>query len=120
FGKHGLAARSIVNFVEIERIPYRERPQPRPVFLSNRNLEPMYNVGCVLRAFHLVQRRFPDASLVVAGYGSQQAALEALGAELGLAARLARTAYETCLARYVWPAVREEWERLYHELTGLA
>jgi glycosyltransferase involved in cell wall biosynthesis len=56
----------------------------RPVFLANRNLEPMYDVGCVLRAFALVQARHPHARLVVAGDGSRRGELEALAASLGL------------------------------------
>jgi glycosyltransferase involved in cell wall biosynthesis len=202
FAKFGVRARSIFNFVEIERIPYRERTQPRPIFLSNRNLEPLYNVGCVLRAFALVQRRVPAATLIVAGFGSQQGELEALARSLalrnveflgrvspeampalydradvylnapnidnmpssiieayaaglpvvttdaggipyivdhgrtglmvgrndhqgmaaaalrvlgepGLALALSTNARAECLAKYVWPAVRGEWERLY-------
>jgi glycosyltransferase involved in cell wall biosynthesis len=202
FARFGLRARSIHNFVEIERIPHRDRPAPRPVFLSNRNLEPMYNVGCVLRAFAVIQRRVPEARLLVAGFGSQRAELEALAGTLGLRGvrfvgrvrpeempalydeadvylnapdidnmpnsiieayaaglpvvttdaggipyivehertglmvarddheamaaaalrileepglgyRLATTARAECLASYVWPAVRGEWERLY-------
>jgi glycosyltransferase involved in cell wall biosynthesis len=84
FARFGLKARSIHNFVEIERIPYRRRVAPRPVFLSNRNLEPMYNVGCVLRAFATIQERLPDASLMVAGDGAEGARLRSLAAELGL------------------------------------
>jgi L-malate glycosyltransferase len=202
FARFGLRARSIHNFVEIERIPHRDRPAPRPVFLSNRNLEPMYNVGCVLRAFAVIQRRVPEARLLVAGFGSQRSELEALAGTLGLRGvrfvgrvrpeempalydeadvylnapdidnmpnsiieayaaglpvvttdaggipyivehertglmvarddheamaaaalrileepglgyRLATTARAECLASYVWPAVRGEWERLY-------
>ena len=209
FGRFGLAARSIFNFVELETLPYRERPHPRPVFLSNRNLEPLYNVGCVLRAFALIQRRVPEASLIVAGFGSQRAELEALARQLELrhvefvgrvrpeempalydradvylnapdidnmpnsiieafacglpvvttdaggipyivthertglmvprgdaegmarealrlleeptlALRLATAARAECLARYVWPVVRDEWERLYAGLAGRA
>jgi glycosyltransferase involved in cell wall biosynthesis len=84
FARFGLHARSIHNFVEIERIPHRARPAPRPVFLSNRNLEPMYNVACVLRAFAAIQRRVPEATLIVAGFGSQREELEALARALGL------------------------------------
>lgn len=84
FGRHGLDAESIFNFVEIERLPHRDRPQPRPVFLSNRNLEPLYNVACTLEAFALVQREVPDARLIVAGDGSQRGALERRARELGL------------------------------------
>jgi L-malate glycosyltransferase len=84
FGQFDIPARSIHNFVEVEAIPYRRRPEPRPIFLSNRNLEPMYNVGCVLRAFARIQADVPGAELVVAGFGSERPALERLAGELGL------------------------------------
>jgi glycosyltransferase involved in cell wall biosynthesis len=47
-------------------------------------LEPLYNVACTLRAFQIVQRRYPEASLTVAHDGSCRARLEALAVELGL------------------------------------
>jgi len=85
FARHGVAATAIFNFVEIERIPYRLRSAPpRPRFLSNRNFEPLYNVACAVRAFARIQREHPEATLVVAGDGSQRAPLEALVAELGV------------------------------------
>jgi glycosyltransferase involved in cell wall biosynthesis len=84
FARFGLRARSIFNIVETERFRFRERKPLRPVFLSNRNLEPLYNVGCTLRAFALVQARFPEASLTVVGDGSQRAKLEQLARELNL------------------------------------
>ena len=84
FQKFGLQAEPIHNFVDADTIPYRERSSLRPVFLSNRNFEVHYNVACCLRAFARVQERVPDASLIVAGYGTQRAPLEALSQELGL------------------------------------
>lgn len=84
FARHGLAARSIFNFVELDRLPFRARDVVRPRFLSNRNLEPLYNVGCTIRAFAQVQAEVPDARLVVVGDGSERARLEALVRELGL------------------------------------
>ena len=84
FGRYGLPAVSIHNFVELERIPYRERRPLRPVILSNRNFEPLYNVEAVLEAFRTVQDAHPDAALVVAGDGSRRAQLHGLAAELGL------------------------------------
>ncbi|HZG52593.1 MAG TPA: glycosyltransferase family 4 protein [Pyrinomonadaceae bacterium] len=84
FARFGLHARSIYNFVETERFRFRPRRPLRPVFLSNRNLEPLYNVGCILRAFAIIQRRFPAATLTVAGDGSQRAELERLARELDL------------------------------------
>jgi glycosyltransferase involved in cell wall biosynthesis len=208
FRKYGLRARSIFNFVEVEGLPYRHRPSPRPIFLSNRNLEPLYDVERVLRAFHRIQREVPEARLIVAGDGSQRKALEELARilelqgvefrgrtppekmaalydeadiylnapvidnmpnsvieafaaglpvvtsdaggipyivrdgenglvvragdehalaiaalrmlrERGLADRLSLAARAECLDRYVWPAVRGEWERLYSEMAAL-
>lgn len=84
FATFGLRARAISNFVEIERVPYRRRTSLAPRFLSNRNLEPMYNVSVVLRAFAQVQTEYPAAELVVAGFGSQRGMLESLARELAL------------------------------------
>ncbi len=84
FARFGLAAEAIHNFVDVDAIPFRERTSLHPVFLSNRNLESHYNVEGCIRAFARVQQQVPDASLVVAGYGSQRESLEALVASLGL------------------------------------
>lgn len=84
FARFDLHARSIYNFVETDRFRFRQRIPLRPVFLSNRNLEPLYNVGCILRAFAIVQRRFPEAALTVAGDGKQRVELERLARELDL------------------------------------
>lgn len=84
FARFGLPARSIFNMVETERFRFRERVPLQPVFFSNRNFEPLYNVACTLRAFALVQKRFPDARLMLAGDGKQRAELENLARELGL------------------------------------
>jgi glycosyltransferase involved in cell wall biosynthesis len=54
------------------------------VFLTSRLHEPLYNVQCVLRAFAIVQRDYPEASLVVAGDGWMRPQLEQLAADLGL------------------------------------
>lgn len=69
FARHGLEARAVPNFVEIEQLPYRPRGKLQPVFLSNRNFEAHYNVSCVLRAFGRIQARMPESKLVVVGDG---------------------------------------------------
>ena len=84
FAKFGLKARAIYNIVELDRFPYREREQLRPVFLVSRLLEPLYNVACVLRAFALIQERYPEAKLTVAGDGWLRPELEDLARQLGL------------------------------------
>jgi glycosyltransferase involved in cell wall biosynthesis len=82
FARFGLPAEAIHNFVDASAIPYRERVNLRPVFLSNRNFESHYNVACCVRAFARVQQSVPSASLVVAGYGRERDALEELVRQL--------------------------------------
>lgn len=84
FGHFGVQAEVAPNTLDFARFAFRERRPLRPALLSNRNLEPLYNVECVLRAFALIQRQAPEASLTVVGDGSDRARLEALGVELGL------------------------------------
>lgn len=84
FAQYDLHARAIRNFVELEKIPYRERRTFKPIFLANRLLWPLYNVGCAIRAFQQVQKEYPDARLIVAGDGSERPNLERLVAELAL------------------------------------
>lgn len=85
FARFGLPSRAIHNFVATERFRFRERARsPRPHFFSNRSFEPLYNVACTLRAFAIIQKRFPEARLTLAGDGSQRAELERLAAELNL------------------------------------
>jgi glycosyltransferase involved in cell wall biosynthesis len=84
FSKFGLHARSIFNFVDVERLQYRERSTLRPVFLSNRNFQSLYNVACTIRAFARIQRELPDARLIVAGFGPERQSLESLVGSLGL------------------------------------
>ena len=84
FGRFGLEARAIHNVVELDRFRFRERRPLRPIFLVSRLLEPLYNVACVLRAFALIQQRYPDARLTVAADGWLRADLERLARELNL------------------------------------
>ena len=84
FRRFGLHAHVIPDIVELDRFQFRERRPLRPVFLTSRLLEPLYNVECVLRAFALIQERLPDARLIVAGDGTQRRRLEALARELRL------------------------------------
>jgi L-malate glycosyltransferase len=84
FGKYGISARSIFNIIDVSKFRYRKRCKLRPVFMTNRILEPLYNVDCVLRAFAIVQERYPEASLTIAHDGCCRPALEKLARELHL------------------------------------
>jgi len=84
FAKHGIPARRIPNVIDLERFRYRQRRSLRPAFMTNRILEPLYNVGCLLRAFAIIQRSYPEACLTVAHDGVCRPELEALARELRL------------------------------------
>jgi glycosyltransferase involved in cell wall biosynthesis len=55
-----------------------------PVIISDRALEPLYNIDAILRAFAVVHAELPETRLVIANDGSQRARLESLTRNLGL------------------------------------
>ena len=84
FAKFDLKAEAIFNFVESEKFKFRTRKPLRPIFLSNRNFEVHYQVSDILRAFRLIQNRFAEAKLLIAGTGSEEKILRKLVKELKL------------------------------------
>lgn len=83
FARHGYRARVIRNVVDTSHFRYRERLSLRPQLLSTRNLEPYYRVDNTLEAFALLKARYPEATLTVAGYGSEERRLRRLAVSLG-------------------------------------
>jgi len=83
FERHGYRPRVIRNVVDTSRFRYRDRIPLRPRLLSTRNFEPHYRVENTLKAFAILRRRHPDATLTLAGYGSQEARLRRLADALG-------------------------------------
>jgi len=84
FARFGLSARAIFNIAALDEYRFRGRKPLRPVFFTGRSHEPLYNVPCVLRAFALIQRRYPEARLTVGGDGGERHRLEQLARELKL------------------------------------
>jgi glycosyltransferase involved in cell wall biosynthesis len=84
FGQFGIEASVIPNMVDTDRFRFRERETLRPRLLSTRNFDALYNVGCTIRAFHLVQQRFPDATLTLVGGGKEEGRLRNLVRDLRL------------------------------------
>ena len=84
FRRFGIDASIIPNIVDLERFPFRERTPLRPRLVSTRNFDALYNVAATLRAFRLVQDRWPEAALTLVGGGPQEPDLRALAATLGL------------------------------------
>jgi glycosyltransferase involved in cell wall biosynthesis len=84
FRGFGIDATIVPNIVDLDRFRYRERHPLSPRLVSTRNFDALYNVATTLRAFRIVQDRWPDASLTLVGGGPQEARLRALAGELGL------------------------------------
>ena len=82
--RFGLRARAIHNIVELDRFSFRDRSPLRPVFLTSRLLEPLYNVPCVLRAFSIIQEQYAEATLTIAADGWLRPELEKLSTDLKL------------------------------------
>jgi glycosyltransferase involved in cell wall biosynthesis len=82
FAEHGYPTRVIPNVVDLGRFDYRDRWPLKPNLLSTRNLEPCYRVDVVLEAFRTFREQVPDATLTIAGYGSEEARLRRLAASL--------------------------------------
>ncbi len=84
FAKYDLQAKAIFNFVDSANFEFREREILKPIFLSNRNFEAHYNISDILRAFQIIQKRFNEAKLFVAGFGTEEAKLKKLAEDLKL------------------------------------
>jgi glycosyltransferase involved in cell wall biosynthesis len=84
FGAFGIDATIVPNIVDLERFKYRERDPLSPRLLSTRNFDALYNVAATLRAFRIVQDRWPAAALTLVGNGPQEAELRALASRLEL------------------------------------
>lgn len=82
FARHGYRARVIRNVVDTSQFRFRERRPLRPRLLSTRNLEPIYRVDNTLRAFALLRSRYPEATLTIAGSGSEAERLRRQAAPL--------------------------------------
>jgi glycosyltransferase involved in cell wall biosynthesis len=84
FSTFGLEAAIVPNTIDFDRFRFRSRETFAPRLLSTRNLEPMYNVACTIRAFRIIQDRYPAATLTLAGFGSEADSLRALVRDLKL------------------------------------
>ncbi len=84
FARHGYHVHVIPNVVDLTRYRFRERRPLRPRLVSTRSLETHYAVDNTLEAFALLRATRPDATLTIAGCGSQERALRRRAAELGV------------------------------------
>jgi L-malate glycosyltransferase len=84
FAKFGIPTQTIFNVIDTTPFIYRKRSKLRPVIMTNRILEPLYNIECILRAFKKVLVRYPEATLTIAHVGPSEQHLRDYAAGLGL------------------------------------
>ena len=65
----------VSNVVDFSLFQYRPRQALRPRILITRHLEKIYDVESALKAFRIIQERYPEASLCIAGSGSEECRL---------------------------------------------
>lgn len=86
FERYGFATQLVPNIINLTRFSPRQARQQHagPVVLVARNLEAIYDNASALRAFAIVKQTCSEASLIIAGSGSQLSALEQLARQLGV------------------------------------
>jgi glycosyltransferase involved in cell wall biosynthesis len=82
--RFGVPVAIIPNILDFGTFSFQERTEFRPKLLVSRHLEEIYDIESVIRAFRAVKERYPEASLSIAGTGSQEKRLRALVADWGL------------------------------------
>ncbi len=84
FNEFGFNSDVIPNIANVERFSFRKRDKINPVVISIRNLTPVYNIQCAVRAFSILQNKYPEAILYIAGDGIERKNIENLIIELNL------------------------------------
>ena len=88
FGEHRMPAQVVPNIVDTERFRPSSQPSARAQLIVARRLEPIYDNATALKAFAQVVAECPEARLVLAGDGPEEATLRRLAEELGVAERV--------------------------------
>jgi glycosyltransferase involved in cell wall biosynthesis len=85
FDDFNLNSEVVPNVVDCDRFkPMGGIENRSPTILVARNLEPIYGNDTAIRAFKLVRQSLPEARMIVAGSGPEEASLKVLVQELGL------------------------------------
>ena len=72
------------NIADLEQFHFRQRSSYRPELIVARSLEPIYDHRTILKGFSIVLKKYPHATLRIAGAGSLRKELEHVSRELGL------------------------------------
>jgi glycosyltransferase involved in cell wall biosynthesis len=74
----------VPNILDVSVFRYRPRIGVQPKLLVTRHLEKMYDIETILKAFRVVQDHYSEATLWIAGTGSQEESLRSTAAHLHL------------------------------------
>ncbi len=66
----------VPNILELDHKRFKSRSIIQPRFISVRTLAPIYNIGCIIRAFEIVQRYLPESELYIVGDGPEKEKLQ--------------------------------------------
>lgn len=85
FAGYGMTAGIVPNIIDIARFKPANDSAGSPVILVSRNLEPVYDIASAIKAFKILKDTLPDARLVIAGNGPEEARLKVLVEDFRLA-----------------------------------
>jgi L-malate glycosyltransferase len=75
FRESGIAAKAIPNVIDMKQFCFRPRVPLRPQFICSRGFHPYYAVEDVVRAFSVIQKKHPSATLYLLGAGPSEQAI---------------------------------------------
>lgn len=81
FDKYHIPCVVIPNIVELNE-PIQRKEHEGIQFISVRHLRSLYNIPCVLNAYHKVKQQYPQCSLTILGQGPQREELEQMVQDL--------------------------------------
>ena len=84
FEKYSIPYTVIPNIMELSEEQIFLRENILPNYISVRTLFNIYNIGCILNAFKIVQQKYPEATLTLLGDGDCRERLENQAKELNL------------------------------------
>ncbi|MGH9374118.1 MAG: glycosyltransferase family 4 protein [Vicinamibacterales bacterium] len=84
FAAYAIPTEVVANAIDVAELRHRPRRVIRPRLVCTRNFESTYAVDLVVRAFAEIKKDMPSARLLLAGRGSQEAAIRALVRDLDL------------------------------------
>lgn len=76
FDTYNLPCIVIPNIAEFNANLYKSKTKIEPKYISVRHLRELYNVKCILKAFEIVKKEIPFATLTILGDGDQKEMLQ--------------------------------------------